>query len=156
MRLLALFLIIITFSCLAQESQVQVIPPGCTSVTVPATPTTAGKVTVTCPKLTITTPINLPKAFQNFAYTANLAVLAQPSGGWCPTGFSGCYSYQLNSTPTPPPWLKLSSAGMITGTPTVTGTVNFSFTVTDQGPTLISAAKGSLDVAEYPNTASGR
>lgn len=133
---------------IAQESQVQVIPPACSSVTVPATPTAAGKNTVTCPKLTITTPVALPQATQSKAYAANLAALANPKGGWCPNGFNNCYAYTLNSGPT---WMKLSASGVVTGTPTATGSVPFTFTVTDQGPSLTSQGQGSVDVAKHPH-----
>lgn len=129
----------------AQEVFVHPIPPGCSSVTVPATPTTAGSVTITCPPLAITTPVVLPQATQGVHYSANLAALANPTGGVCPSGFQNCYTYTLNKKgPVPPAWLKLSPKGTISGTPTAKGTVNFAFTVWDSA-TIAQTAKGSAN-----------
>ncbi len=139
MRILPIFLLFAAPS-LAQEVFVHPIPPGCISVTVPASPTVAGKVTITCPKLHIVTPVILPKATENSPYSANLATLARPTGGVAP------YTYLLSATPAPPAWLKLSLAGMVTGTPTATGTVIFSFSVSDSSAKLTQAGQGSFNV----------
>ena len=124
---------------IAQESATHVIPPGCNSTTVPATPTKAGSVTITCPQLTITTPISLPQAIQNKPYTANIAPLASPQGGAPP------YSYSLVSGPK---WMVLTSAGMVAGTPTTTGNVSFIFKVTDSFSSLTELFEGRFDVAK--------
>lgn len=124
---------------IAQESSTHVIPPGCSSTTVPATPTQPGSVTIQCPALTITTPISLPQATQNKAYSVNMAALVNPKGGAPP------YTYTLLTGPT---WMKLSINGIVSGTPPATGNLNFTFKVTDSFSKLTEIFEGRFDVAK--------
>jgi hypothetical protein len=138
-------LLLLATPALGQEVFVHVIPPGCSSVTVPATPINGGSVTITCPPLAIITPVTLPQATQNAPYNVNLAALAKPTGGVAP------YTYTLNKKgPVPPTWLKLSLKGVVSGTPTATGTVNFAFTVYDSSAKLTQGGQGSFNVNQAP------
>jgi hypothetical protein len=132
MRTIALLLIFA-----AQETFIHKIPPGCTA-TVDAT-----QVTIICPPVAITTPIALPPATAKSPYTADLAALTKPTGGVAP------YSFTLAAGPA---WMALSTAGIISGTPTVSGTFNFSFAVMDSSGTLTQVRQGSFDVAQNPGT----
>jgi len=67
------------------------------------------------------TTATLPTAFVNLSYSQTLAV----SGGTAP--------YVWSNTGALPPGLSLSTGGLISGTPTVSGTYNFTVTVVDSG-----------------------
>jgi hypothetical protein len=104
------------------------------------TPTAAGKYTyaltcggvetgsttlmVTVPSLTITSA-TLPNADQNAPYTTTLTA----SGGVSP------YSWSLASGSSYPAGLTMSSAGVLSGTPTGSGTIQFSVQVSDSEST---------------------
>ncbi len=90
--------------------------------------------------LTLTNPsVVLPPATKGAFYNVHLAPLVIPTGGVPP------YSYTLNKKgPVPPAWLKLSPKGVVSGTPTATGTVNFAFTVYDSSAS--SSGQGSVNV----------
>jgi hypothetical protein len=74
------------------------------------------------PALSLTTPVTLPQAKVGVAYTANLAALANVTGGVPPYHFAAVGTVS---------WWTLSSTGIVTGTPTAAGTFGISFTVTD-------------------------
>ncbi len=94
--------------------------------------------------LTLTNPsVVLPPATKGTFYNVHLAPLVIPTGGVPP------YSYTLNKKgPVPPAWLKLSPKGVVSGTPTATGTVNFAFTVYDNSAS--SSGRGSVNVKPEP------
>ncbi|MBS1875690.1 MAG: putative Ig domain-containing protein [Acidobacteria bacterium] len=69
--------------------------------------------------LSITTASPLTPATVASAYSAQFAA----------TGGTGTYSWSATGLPS---WLSLSTGGVLTGTPTASGTVNFSVTVTDK------------------------
>lgn len=77
----------------------------------------------TAPALTIT-PASLTNATRGVSYTATLV----PGGGTAPYAF-------VKSSGTLPAGLALSSAGVITGTPTESGAFNFTVTLTDSAGT---------------------
>jgi hypothetical protein len=82
------------------------------------------------PALTVTTT-SLPAGALNGAYSATLAA----SGGTSP------YSWNLINGTTLPPGLQLNpSTGAITGSPTATGTTNFTVQVTDHNSTTATQA----------------
>jgi len=83
------------------------------------------------PPMTIITPVTLPTATQNVAYTANLAQIDQLTGGVPP------YTFTLSSGSLPAS-LTLSAAGVISGTPSVLGTFNFGYTITDSSGTAMA------------------
>ena len=139
------------------------LPPGLSLVTgaITGTPTTLGSFTfeikatdvngclafrtynsvqIGCPTYALTA---LPAATANVAY--NQALSVTPNSG-------GPHSYSF--TGTLPPGLTLNSAGVLSGTPTTTGTYNF--TVTAQGSGDFSGCTGSksysLVVHCYPIT----
>ena len=95
--------------------------------------TKALSITINAP-LTITTS-SLPSGTQNVSYSATLAA----SGG------DGSYSWSLNSG-TLPAGLSLSTAGVISGTPTGTGTSTFTVKVTDGHS---NTATSSLSIIIY-------
>ncbi len=103
-------------------------------------------VSVDCPSLSIT-PSSLPNATMGTAYSATLGA----SGGGTP------YSFAVSDGALPA-GLTLSTAGAITGTPTGTGTENFTVTVTDgAGCTTsqlysISSATGCDTISVTPET----
>ncbi len=90
--------------------------------------------------LKLTNPsVVLPPANQGTFYNVHLAPLVLPTGGVPP------YRYTLNKKgPVPPAWLKVSPKGVVSGTPTATGTVNFAFTVYDSSAS--SSGQGSVNV----------
>ena len=93
----------------------------------------------TTPPLAITTPVVLPHGQQGTFYNVSLAALVKPTGGVPP------YRYTLNKKwPVPPTWLKLSPKGVVSGTPTAPGTINFAFTVWDSS-TVAQTATGSAN-----------
>lgn len=85
------------------------------------------KVSYTAVSITTTT---LASGTIGKAYTATLA-----AKGGSGTG----YTWALGSSPTPPSWLKLSSAGAVSGTPTAAATSSFKVTVTDSAKNTASA-----------------
>ena len=72
------------------------------------------------PIVTVTTPSPLPDAGVGAAYSTTLAA----------TGGTGPYTWAL-ATGALPAGLSISSAGVVSGTPTTTGTASFSVSVTD-------------------------
>ena len=86
-----------------------------------------GMVTITCPvaqpPLTIVTPVALPHAIVGQPYSANLAELVAPSGGVAPYTFKPVDGF--------PAWSRLSTAGMLTGTPVAPCSCILKFTVSD-------------------------
>jgi hypothetical protein len=104
-----------------------------TDSTTPTALTATGKLSVTInPALTVTSE-SLPNGAVDVAYSTTLAA----SGGNAP------YTWSVSSGALPS-WAKLdASTGVISGTPTATGTTNFSVTVTDSTtPTAQSATQG--------------
>ena len=79
---------------------------------------TAYSVTIACPNITIT-PSSLPNGTTGVAYNRTI----QASGGTDP--------YTFSITGTLPTGLTMDAAGNISGTPTATGTFNFTVTATD-------------------------
>lgn len=74
------------------------------------------------PAVSITTATTLPTGYAGSAYAQTLAA----------TGGSGTgYAWSVSSGSSAPAGLTLSSAGVLSGTPTTTGTPSFSVTVTD-------------------------
>ena len=99
---------------------------GSTTLTVQATP------------LAITTTV-LPGGVQSQPYSATLAA----SGGTPP------YRWSLANNTSLPPGLTLSSAGQITGTPTVLGTTSFTVQAMDSGSPAQSATQ-ALSITIVP------
>ena len=101
------------------------LPTGAHIITVRATdncgaPTDASfTLTVGCPTITVT-PSALPAAFAGTLYTQSFAA----SGG------AGTSNFSVNAG-TLPGGLTLSAAGVLNGTPTATGTFNFTVRATD-------------------------
>lgn len=102
------------------------IPTGCTAAVV------SPNVVITCPlpntpppppPLTITSPIVLPAGKVGVAYSVDISKLASPTGGIAPYTYSAGVNF--------PSWLKLSAAGILSGTPTAAGTYSIQFNVTD-------------------------
>ena len=85
----------------------------------PFSGTQAFTLTVNAPTITFT-PTTLPNATGSNAYSQTLSA----SGG------SGGYTYSLTAGSLPP-GIALSSAGLVSGTPSVAGTFNFTITATD-------------------------
>lgn len=82
------------------------------------------------PAVSIATATTLPVGFVGSAYSQTLAA----------TGGSGTgYSWIVNSGSTLPGGLSLSSAGVLNGTPTASGTPSFTVTVTDSVSNTASA-----------------
>jgi len=88
-----------------------------------------------CPVLSITSPSTLSTGNVGDVYSYQL----QTSGGQAPIIFS------LTSGSLPPA-LILSSAGLISGTPTFTGTYNFTVTVTDSCATGAQSSQGNFSI----------
>jgi hypothetical protein len=88
-----------------------------------------------CPALSITSPSTLSTGTVGGGYSYQL----QTAGGQAPIIFS------LTSGSLPP-GLILSSTGLISGTPTVTGTYNFTVTVTDSCATGAQSLQGNLSI----------
>ena len=91
-----------------------------------------------CPTITLS-PATLPNGTKGTAY--NQTVVA--TGGATP------YSFMATGLPT---WLSFSSAGLLSGTPTATGTFNFTVTATDTNNCSGSDAY-TLTIAETPKIA---
>ncbi len=127
------------------------------------TPTTAGTVMVTIhatdsatPTASVTGPVSitispiptltltgsLPNATLGVAYSQTLLA----TGGITP------YTYSLTAGALPP-GLNLSSAGVISGTPTAVGASSFTVTVTDTEPTPQTASLPLVLLVVYPTTA---
>ena len=101
--------------------------------------TRAYSVVVAVPTLAIT-PATIPGATANSAYSQTLSA----SGGVAP------YSYAVTAGALPA-GLSLSSAGLLSGTPTVSGTFNFTVTVTDStGGTAATATRAYSLVVAVP------
>jgi len=79
------------------------------------------------PPLSLTSPVTLPQATVGVAYSVNLSTAAAVSGGTPP------YTFALMIGTALPAGLTLSTAGVISGTPTTAGTTTFSYIVTDSG-----------------------
>jgi hypothetical protein len=87
------------------------------------------------PALTLTTT-TLPNATLNTAYSATLAA----SGGVTP------YTFSLANSTSLPAGLTLSSAGVISGTPTKAGSTNFSVQVVDSSTPTPLSQTGNLSI----------
>ena len=83
-------------------------------------------VTINITGITITTPSSLPDATINTSYSQQLAA----------TGGSGNYGWQVSAGALPA-GLSLSSAGLISGTPTQGGNFTFTARATDQSVTAV-------------------
>lgn len=82
------------------------------------------------PAVSITTALALPTGYVGSAYSQTLAA----------TGGSGTgYTWAISSGSTAPAGLTLSAAGVLSGTPTTTGTPSFDVTVTDSANNKASA-----------------
>jgi hypothetical protein len=83
-------------------------------------------ITITCTPaaLTMNSPVVLPNALVGQSYSASLATATGLSGGVPP------YTWTVNSGSLPA-GLTLSSSGVITGTPSSSGSSTFGFKVTD-------------------------
>jgi hypothetical protein len=95
-------------------------------------------ITITVATLAVTTTSgSLPTGTVNIAYTnANLSA----SGGIPP------YNWSLTGGTNLPAGLSLSSSGQITGTPTATGTTNFTVQVNDSATPTANTATASLSI----------
>jgi len=93
------------------------------------TATTTFTLTINAP-LAISTPAALPGGVAGASYAVTLAA----TGGVPP------YTWSLNSGSTLPAGLTLTSAGILSGTPTTAGTYSFGITVTDSKLSLVKAA----------------
>lgn len=112
------------------------IPAGCTASV------QASNVVISCPivspppppppppALKITTPITLPSGKVGTAYSVDISKLTSPTGGVAPYSFSTGQNF--------PAWLQLSSAGILSGTPTTAGTFSIQFDVTDSSVDVIN------------------
>lgn len=112
------------------------------TATIPATSiATVGShnITVVCtpPLLSLESPVALPNGTSGQVYSANLGMLAGVSGGVAPYNFS----LASGSLPT---GLSLSSAGIIGGTPSSTGSFNFTYTVTDASGAKLNIPRGAV------------
>lgn len=90
------------------------------------------------PQLLISSPATLPGGEQGVAY---------PSTTVTATGGSGTYSYASTTLPT---GLSISSGGIITGTPQVSGTFSITVTATDTNFTFVTASKTYSGVVFAP------
>lgn len=93
--------------------------------------------------LSITSPVTLPAAQQGKAYSASLATLAAPKGGKSPYTFLQAAGL--------PKGLTMSTAGIISGTPTESGTFTVSYIVQDS-----STATTTFTIDQQILTVSGR
>ncbi|MBL8524908.1 MAG: hypothetical protein JNN20_14555, partial [Betaproteobacteria bacterium] len=94
---------------------------GVTRATNVASTNQSFSIVVTCPTLTVN-PVTLPNGLVNTAYSAQTLTTS---------GASGVFTYALTAGALPA-GMTLSSAGVLSGTPTATG--NFNFTVFSTGP----------------------
>lgn len=111
-----------------------VASPTSITLAIPAAKVTLGAhaiiVNCTVPLLSMLTPVTLPNATRGQAYSANLVSLSQLKGGLQP------YQFSLGVGSTLPTGLILSSAGVVTGTPSgVAGKFGFTYTVKDASGT---------------------
>ena len=95
---------------------------------------------------------NLPDASQNVAYSTALAG----------TGGTPAYQFTVVAPPAMPAGLSLSTAGVISGTPTVAGTFHLTVRITDanshssDSPVTIRVSALSITTASLPNGYVGR
>lgn len=108
---------------------------GTTAFTVQVTDSASNTATLALsitvkPAISITTTSPLVVGYKGSAYSKTLVA----------TGGSGTgYTWTVNSGSTLPAGLSLSSAGVLNGTPTATGTTSFAVTVTDSASNTASA-----------------
>ena len=108
---------------------------------------TAGKasanlsITITVATLSITTSGSLPLGVVNSVYSG---VTLQATGGITP------YSWAVTTGSLPAGLSLNSSTGAITGTPTASGTVNFTVTVTDSETPTAKTATANLSITVNP------
>lgn len=86
--------------------------------------------------LTITTPNSLPTATPNTAYNQSLAASGGTGSGYTWTVTSGATGANSLASLN----LSVSSAGVVSGTPTTTGTANFTIQVKDSSNNTVSAS----------------
>jgi large repetitive protein len=98
------------------------------AITKGSTATTTFTLTINAP-LVITTPAALPAGVAGASYTTTL----QATGGVPP------YTWTVNSGSTLPAGLTLTSAGVLSGTPTSGGSYSFGITVTDSKLSVVKA-----------------
>jgi large repetitive protein len=121
------------------------IPAGCTGVI------SGSNVVITCtpvvvvtppppppppPALKIITPVTLPAGKVGVAYSIDISKLAIPTGGVAPYIYSSGANF--------PSWLKLSSTGILSGTPTAAGAFSIQFNVTDSSKTTTTTSSSSI------------
>jgi hypothetical protein len=94
----------------------------------------------TIPPLTLVTPAAMPSGVVNTAYTATFSA----------TGGAGGNTFSLSNGALPP-GLQLSSAGVISGTPTAFGTFSFTVQVTDLNNNTASSPV-TIKIAPLPLT----
>jgi hypothetical protein len=109
----------------------------------PLTNTMAYSVTI-YPAPSITAPATLPVGIQGAVY---------PSNSFAATGGDGSYSWSLASGSSLPAGLTLSSGGVLGGTPTASGSFNFSVQVTSGPVTSPATATRSYSVTIHPPVA---
>jgi hypothetical protein len=92
-------------------------------------------ITITCTPspLTMNSPVVLPNAQVGTSYSASLQTVTGLSGGVPP------YTWSLLAGSSLPPGLSLSSSGIISGSPTSSGTSTFGFQVADSSGTAFFA-----------------
>jgi hypothetical protein len=103
---------------------------------------TGATVVITCPTSPplVSNPVTIPAATVGVPYTADIS--GSCSGGTKP--------YKFTATSGFPAWATLSPAGVISGTPTATGTFNLSWTVTDSSAgTALVFKDVTLDAYNY-------
>jgi hypothetical protein len=130
------------------------------------TPTTAGTSSFTVTVTDSSSPAQTASAQESLGVTASQLTITTVALGYGTTG-SG-YSATLNATGGTPAYtwsiasgslpagLTLSSAGVISGTPTTSGTSVFTVSVTDsESPAATASAQESLTVNTYTSSSSG-
>jgi hypothetical protein len=113
----------------------------------------------------LTVKVNPPVVVQTTALPSVIVSTAYPSTQLVATGGTGTYTWALNSGSGPlPTGLTLSAAGVLSGTPTATGTFNFTVKATDaanhsdlQDLSILVTAAGALTIttASLPNGVQG-
>jgi hypothetical protein len=121
----------------APVSVVISVPSNCSVTRVVAFTYTVSCVPVT-PPLTISTPITLPQATQGAKYSVDLNAAFKTAGGKPP--------YKYAAVGTLPAGLTLTTAGVLSGTPTVSGNFTLTISITDSSGGTTSA-KVSIDAA---------
>ena len=97
-------------------------------------------VTPTPPALTGNTTITLPPATVGKAYSVNAAALIAATGGVPPYHYTAGTGF--------PAWLSISSAGVLSGTPTASGSFTITITTTDSGGTSATSFIFTIGAAD--------